>query len=141
MCGQQSDWSPHFRCIIDRALVTASENVIAHATTGSITSGKGTNVMSIWSDWIPATTAGPYRDWRCQRRPLGLEVPVICPRTSGSGGRARLAPSAITGSKRTLPKAASAFPRRAPCRGIPSGNSEVKEISMFSGLIELSRGL
>jgi hypothetical protein len=41
---------------------------------------------------------------------------VICPRTSGSGGRARLAPSAITGSKRTLQKAASAFPRRTLLR-------------------------
>ena len=97
--------------------------------------------MSIWSDWISATHCWPYRDWRRQRRALGLEVPVTLATHLRLRRRARLSPSAITGSTRTLPKAASAFPRRAPCRGIPSGNSEVKEISIFSGLIELRRGL
>ena len=69
--------------------------------------------MSIWSDWISATHCWPYRDWRRQRRPLGLEVPVtLATHLRLSGGRARLSPSAITGSKRTLPKAASAIPPR-----------------------------
>jgi len=58
----------------------------------------------------------PYRDWQRQRRPLGLEVPVVWPRISGSGRRARLSPCAITGSTRTLPKAASAIPPRTLSR-------------------------
>jgi hypothetical protein len=68
--------------------------------------------MSIWSDWISATPAGPNRDWRRQRRPLGLEVRTLATHLRLSSGRARLSPCVITGSKRTLPKGASAIPPR-----------------------------
>jgi len=96
--------------------------------------------MSIWCDWISATTADPYRDCPTevgrQRPPLELEVPVSWPYISGSGRRARLSPSAITGSKHTLSRRQHLlFRPRAPCRGIPSGHSEVNEISIFSGFI------
>ena len=47
--------------------------------------------MSIWSDRISATPAGPSRDWRRQRRPQGLEV-----RTLATHLRLRRASSAVT---------------------------------------------
>jgi hypothetical protein len=43
ICGQKRDWFPHFRRIIDRASVTGSG-------TDSVTNGKGTIVMSVWTD-------------------------------------------------------------------------------------------
>ena len=65
---------------------------------------------------------------------------VLWPRISGSGGRARLSPSAITGSKRTLPRGPSAIPPRTVPRNTIR-HCEVKEIAIFSGVIELRRGL
>jgi len=81
-------------------------------------------VLSIWSDWISATTAGPTG--------IGSASGAHWDSRCLWSGHASPAPAGELGCHRVRSPAARALSRRqrllsrpAPCRGIPSGNPEV----------------